>query len=68
MKWRDIIKYKPPESEFVLLFCADGFFSDATTMEIGTYDQWHGTATHWMPLPEPPDHARTRESLKKEDL
>ena len=65
--WREIATDPPPHEELVLLYWMDWRgtrYMEATYASTGerypngysTMSQ-HGSATHWMPLPEPPEQA-----------
>lgn len=53
------MSFKPietaPRGEYVLLYAAEIPFLGSSKFEVGTYEQWHLTATHWTHLPPPPE-------------
>jgi hypothetical protein len=64
--WRDIASDPPPHGEYVLLCWYHGHW-ETWEYEAQAYSHgirhddghssvsYHGSATHWMPLPEPPE-------------
>jgi len=57
-------RWKPistaPKGIYLLLYKADGFFSNDTVMEVATVEQFGQTATHWMALPNTPEHDESK--------
>lgn len=49
LTWQDIESLK--HNDYVLLYSEKGFFAPNEKYQIGTREQWHLTATKWMPIP-----------------
>jgi hypothetical protein len=50
LTWQDIASLT--HNEYVLLYSDKGFFEPNDKYQIGTREQWHLTATHWMQIPD----------------
>lgn len=60
-RWIPVEERLPEKHAGVIVYCEDGFV-DLMTHD-GRHWNWNGryedSVTHWMPLPEPPEEAKT---------